>query len=124
MLMSTLSIVLQSLLSLIFLMAGGSKLGGVKQQVESFDHLGLPQWFRTVTGLVQYIGVAGLIAGFWYPGLAAWAGIWLGFTMLMAVLAHVKAKDPIGKALPALVLGVLAIVVVIINAGELQHPFS
>jgi putative oxidoreductase len=122
--MSILSIILQSLLILIFLFAGGSKLGGAKQQVEAFRHLGLPQWFRVVTGLVQYIGAAGLIAGFWYQGTAAWAGLWLGFTMLMGALAHLRAKDSFAKAVPALVLAVIAVAIVLINAGDLGHPFS
>lgn len=117
------SIILQSLLILAFLMAGGSKIAGAKIQVEAFKHLGLPQWFRVFTGLCQYVGVAGLIIGFWYPGMTAWAGIWLGIMMLLACLAHLKIKDPIGKVIPAFVLAVIAIVLIFINADGLRHPF-
>lgn len=39
--MSIVSIILQSLLILVFLMAGGSKITGAKMQVEAFKHLGL-----------------------------------------------------------------------------------
>ncbi|GAA3407780.1 DoxX family protein [Paenibacillus hodogayensis] len=122
--MTIVSIVLQSLLALLFLAAGGSKLGGAKQQVESFRHLGLPQWFRVITGLVQYIGVAGLIAGYFFPGLAGWAGLWLGVTMIGACLAHIRAKDPIGKSLPAFVIAVIAIVVFILNINAMANPFA
>ncbi|WP_274649604.1 DoxX family protein [Paenibacillus humicola] len=122
--MTILSAVLQSLLILAFLFAGSSKLAGVKHQVESFAHLGLPQWFRVVTGLVQYIGVAALVIGFWHPGMAAWAGIWLGITMLLACAAHFKAGDSALRAVPAFVLAVIAVVLVCLNAGDVGHPFS
>lgn len=117
--MTILSIVLQCLLILVFLLAGGSKIAGAKVQVEAFNHLGLPQWFRVVTGLVQYIGVAGLIIGFWYPWAVALAGIWLGITMLLGAMAHFKVKDPAAKAMPAMVLAVIAIVLVFINANAI-----
>lgn len=114
------SIILQSLLILAFLLAGASKIAGAKIQVEAFKHLGLPQWFRVFTGLCQYAGVAGLIVGFWYPGVTAWAGIWFGIMMLLACLAHLRVKDPIGKATPAFVLAVVAIVLLFINADALR----
>ncbi|MED1791377.1 DoxX family protein [Brevibacillus nitrificans] len=122
--MTTLSIIIQSLLILIFLLAGGSKLVGAKVQVEAFNHLGLPQWFRVVTGLVQYIGVTGLIIGFWHPWVTAWAGVWLGITMFFGCIAHLKVKDPVSKTMPAFVLGVLAIVLVLIHAEGIRYPFS
>lgn len=117
------SIFIKSLLILAFLMAGGSKIVGAKVQVEAFKHLGLPQWFRVITGLCQYVGVAGLIIGFWYPGMTAWAGIWLGVMMLLACLAHLKVHDPIGKVIPALVLAVISFVLLFINVDGLLHPF-
>ena len=116
--------VLQSLLILLFLLVGGSKLAGTKQQVEAFQHLGLPQWFRVVTGIVQWIGAAGLIAGYWYPGLVAWAGLWLAVTMLLGFLAHLRAYDPIGKAMPALVLAIVAAVLVFAHADGLLNPLA
>jgi len=122
--MSTLSIILQCLLIIIFILAGGSKIAGAKVQIDAFNHLGLPQWFRVVTGLVQYVGVAGLIIGFWQPWAVAWAGAWLGITMLCGALAHLKVKDPISKTIPALVLAVIAIVLLFIHTDEIRYPFS
>lgn len=122
--MTIVSIILQCLLILIFILAGGSKIAGAKVQVEAFNHLGLPQWFRVITGLVQYVGVAGLIIGFWHPWATAWAGVWLGITMLFGCIAHLKVKDPISKTMPALVLAVIAIVLVFINADGIRYPFS
>jgi uncharacterized membrane protein YphA (DoxX/SURF4 family) len=122
--LSVLTIVLQSLLSLVFLMSGLSKIAGAKQQVESFTHLGLPQGFRVFTGLVQIVGVALLVIGYWDTGIAALGGLWLGVTMLGGVLAHLRARDSIGKALPAFVLAVLSLAITIINFEDLQNLFS
>ncbi|GGA24609.1 hypothetical protein GCM10010917_06850 [Paenibacillus physcomitrellae] len=96
---------------------------GVKTQIEAFKQLGLPQWFRIVTAIVQYIGVAGLIVGFWLPCIAGWSGVWLGITMLAAVFFHIKVKEPFSKAVPALVLALLALVLIWLNASSIPHPF-
>jgi hypothetical protein len=124
--MTVLSIVLQSLLVLYYLFSGVSKVAGVKYWADIFNHLGLPNWFRVVTGFVQLVGAVVLIIGYWYAEAVTWAGIWLGITMLLACLAHFRVKDPIGKTAPAFVFAVINIILIIINinAGDLLHPFS
>jgi putative oxidoreductase len=122
--LSVLSIVLQSLMTLVFLMSGSSKLAGVKQQVESFKHLGFPQGFRVFTGLVQIVGAALLVVGYWSTGIAELGGLWLGVIMLGAVLAHLRVKDSFGKLIPALVLAVLSLAITFIKFEDLQNLFS
>ena len=39
-------------LALAFGAAGAAKLAGVPQMVQIFDHIGIGQWFRCVTGIV------------------------------------------------------------------------
>lgn len=117
--MLIISIILQSFLILVFLITGTMKIAGNQQLIETFKHLNLPQWFRVVTGWVQVIGVAGLVIGFWNPAITALAGGWLAITMLGGVITHLRAKDPIGKVVPALVLAVLSIIVLFINYSEL-----
>ncbi|QGQ98929.1 DoxX family protein [Paenibacillus psychroresistens] len=119
--MDVLAIILEALLGLIFLMAGATKIFGVKMQVDSFKSLRLPQWFRVVTGLVQYVGVAGIIIGFWEPSWAAWAGIWLGFTMLCAVAAHIRVRHTFAMTFPAVILMLLAIVIALMHSSELVN---
>ena len=51
--------VLQVLLAAVFLIAGTTKLAGVQMQVETFDKLGVGQWFRYFTGSLEVI--AGLM---------------------------------------------------------------
>lgn len=121
--MSVLSIVLLSLLTLYYLFSGVAKIAGAKYWIEKFKHLKLPQWFRVFTGFVQLVGAAVLIIGFWFAEAAVWAGIWLGITMLLACLAHIRVKDSIGETAPALVFAVMNFALIIINADNMLHPF-
>src|SRR5258706_10309073 len=43
----------QVALALMFLMAGGSKLAGAPAMVSLFDQIGVGQWFRYVTGIIE-----------------------------------------------------------------------
>lgn len=68
---------LQILLAAAFLAAGLSKLTDVSAMVELFDAVGLGQWFRYVTGVVE---VAGAFSS-WYLALRSreplfWAPPW------------------------------------------------
>ena len=97
--------IVQGLLTLAFVAAGLAKLAGAEQMVQVFETVGFGQWFRYVTGLIE-IGGAVLL---WVPGMQlVGAGLLLA-TMVGAVIAHLTVLGP--TALPALVLGVLAAVV-------------
>jgi uncharacterized membrane protein YphA (DoxX/SURF4 family) len=117
-------VILQSFLLVSMTFGGGSKLAGAKSFVEMFDSIRLPQWFRVVTGLVQLAGAAGLVIGYWNPEVAAWAGIWIGITMLVAGLSHIRVKQPIGQAIPAFVITLIAAALVVVHAYGMPHPFS
>ena len=45
--------IVQLALAGMFLLAGGSKLLGVPAMVALFDAIGIGQWFRYVTGLIE-----------------------------------------------------------------------
>lgn len=113
--MNIVFIVLQSFLLVAMAFGGASKLAGGKNFVEMFDSLRLPQWFRVVTGVVQLAGAAGLVIGYWDREIAMWAGIWLGMTMLVACLSHVRVKHPAGQAVPAIVLTLVAAALVVVQ---------
>ncbi|RED59381.1 DoxX family protein [Cohnella lupini] len=120
--MHIVSIVIQSWLLLWMTFQAVSKIAGAKIQVDLFESIRLPQWFRVVTGIVQLICCAGLVIGYWYPGIAAWAGIGLGVMMVFAALSHFRVKEPAAKAVPALVTFVLAAAVLILFAEEMANP--
>ncbi|MBM7553975.1 DoxX family protein [Thalassobacillus pellis] len=116
-------VIFQSFLLLSMSVAGVSKLAGEKNQVKLFESIELPQWFRVVTGFVQIVGAAGLLIGYWYPVAAAWAGIWIGITMLLASLSHFRVKHPFGNAVPAIVITLIAAILVAVYAYGMQHSF-
>ncbi|MBD3918437.1 DoxX family protein [Paenibacillus sp. PR3] len=114
--MNIVFLILQSFLLVAMGFGGVTKITGSKNWVDIFDSLKLPQWFRVVTGVVQIAGAVGLVIGYWNRDIAAWAGIWLGITMLVAFLLHFRVKHPIGQAAPALLLTVISAALVLIQA--------
>lgn len=93
--------VLQALLAAAFFGAGGSKLAGVAQMVTLFDQIGVGQWFRYVTGLVEILGAVALLI----PRTTALGSALLGFTMACAVVTHLTLIG--GSPVPAIVLSAL-----------------
>ncbi|HEX4573771.1 MAG TPA: DoxX family protein [Gemmatimonadales bacterium] len=77
--------VIQIALAGMFLMAGGSKLFGAKDMVVLFDQVGVGQWFRYVTGLIE----AGAALALFVPSLAVFGALALVATMLCAVVAQI-----------------------------------
>ncbi|WP_199616308.1 DoxX family protein [Paenibacillus alkalitolerans] len=122
--MQIVSIVIQSWLLVWMSYMGVSKIVGQKHQVELFQTIQLPQWFRVVTGIVQLIGCAGLVIGYWYPRMAAWAGVWIGITMVLACLSHFRVKEPAVKSLPAFITLMLAVAVLILFVDEMPNPMT
>lgn len=105
----------KALLTAAFVAAGLAKLAGVQMMVDSFAALGLGQWFRYVTGVIE-VGAAVLL---WWPGRAAWGAGLLVCTMIGALLAHavVLGMDTAGGAV---VLGLLSALVLWDNRGQLR----
>ncbi|HEX7064887.1 MAG TPA: DoxX family protein [Bacillales bacterium] len=122
--MAVFSIVLHTFLVLYFVFTGVSKMMGAKYWMDMFNHLDLPQWFRVFTGIVQLIGAAGLIIGYWFAEAAAWGAIWLEMTMLLACVAHFRIKDSIAKTWPAFMFVVMILALIIINKNDFLHLFS
>ena len=104
---------LQGIIAAAFLAAGAAKLAGVPFMVDLFEQIGLGQWFRIVTGVVEIAGAVALLV----PGLASLGALWLGGTMVGAVITHVFVLHT--SPVPAIVLGVLNAVVVYLRRDEL-----
>jgi len=68
----------------MFLLAGGSKLAGAPAMVGLFDAIGVGQWFRYVTGLIEVGSAVALLV----PSLAPFGAIALVPTMAGAILTH------------------------------------
>ncbi len=53
--------ILAVVLALVFTLAGGVKLIGVPAMVAEFAQIGIGQWFRVVTGILEVTGAIGLL---------------------------------------------------------------
>ena len=104
---------LQGIIAVAFLAAGAAKLAAVPFMVDLFAQIGLGQWFRVVTGVVEIAGAVALLV----PGLASIGSLWLGATMVGAVATHLFVLHT-GPVL-AIVLGVLNALVVYLRRDEL-----
>lgn len=92
-------IAVKVLLTAAFVAAGVAKLIGAEMMVATFEAVGVGQWFRYVTGLIE-VGGAVLL---WVRGREAIGAALLLVTMVGAVLAHLLILGP--SAIPATVLG-------------------
>jgi putative oxidoreductase len=94
--------ILQAIVALAFLTAGGSKLAGAEPMVAVFDKIGFGQWFRYVTGLLEVTGAIGLFI----PRYAFYAAGLLMLVMAGAVFSHLTLLG--GSPLPPIVLLLLS----------------
>ena len=115
--MGVVAIVLQVVLGLAFVGAGGSKLAGAQQMIEDFDRFGYPRWFMYFTGAVEITGALGALVGIFVPGLAVFGGLLLAATMVGAVFTHIRMRDPVSKMVPPGVLLLLAVSVIVLVLG-------
>ena len=87
--------------------------GDAQSMAEEFRVYGLSDEVRKIVGALK-LSLAGLlIVGIWIPAVAVVAASCMAFLMLVAVVMHAKVSDPIKKAIPALCMMVLSLVVVL-----------
>jgi putative oxidoreductase len=101
----TASIVLwvcQALLVLVFLAAGLAKLAGAAEMVTAFENIGAGQWLRYFVGVVELVGVSGLLV----PRLVGLAALGLAGLMTGAMITNLVIDDFSLLALFLLVLSV------------------
>lgn len=119
--MDILVYVLQGVLAIMFLFAGLGKISGSQTHVDNFNHWRLPQWFRIVTGLVEFVGAAALIYGYKEYSWAAAGALILGITAIGGILTHLRVKDSFKQILPILILGIIAAVLFYLRYSELTN---
>jgi uncharacterized membrane protein YphA (DoxX/SURF4 family) len=97
--------VLQLAAAAIFLLAGSKKLMADPQMVAAFTTVGIGQWFRLLTGLLEVTGAIGLLV----PRLAAAAALMLACVMVGATIAHLTVLGGSPGLAIVLLLACLAI---------------
>ena len=104
---------LQIIVAAVFLAAAAAKLAGLPFMTRVFDQIGLGQWLRIVTSVLEIVGALALL----YPGTAALGGLWLGFAMLCAMVICVFVLH--SSPAPAAVLLALNALIVYLRRDEL-----
>jgi len=105
--------VVQIALAGMFLLAGGSKLLGAPPMAALFNTIGIGQWFRYVTGIIEVGAAVALLI----PGVAVFGAVALVLTMIGAILTELFVVGD--SAVPPAVLLVGAAVVIWARRSEL-----
>ena len=113
--MTILLIVLGALLCAAVTASALGKLRGMPQVVQTLTHVGLTPGQIRALGVVMLLGVLGIVAGIWVPMLGVLAALGLVLYFAGGVIAHLRVKDPIKDAAPALGLGVLSLIVLVLE---------
>ncbi len=91
------------LLTIVFLLSGGTKLAGSQMHIDNFLGWGYPDWFRLIVGTIEIVSALLLL----WPRSAPYAAAALTVTMVGAVGTHIVAGELSMAIVPA-ILGVLA----------------
>ena len=98
--------VLSGLVALVFIGAGGAKLAGAAVMVDLFAKVGLGQWLRYVTGLLEVGAGIGLLM----PRSAFYSAVLLALVMAGAFTAHVTVlgTSPAAPVVLFVLTGIIA----------------
>ncbi len=81
---STFAWILAVLLAVVFLYAGGAKLASNPGMVREFAQIGLSQWLRYCTGMLEVSGAVGVLV----PTLRFWAALLIAAVMAGATVTN------------------------------------
>ena len=105
--------VLTILLAYMFTLAGGVKLFGVPAMVQEFAQIGLGQWFRYLTGVLEVSGAIGLLV----PRLRFWAALQLAVIMVGATLTNLMVLR-----LPQMAVVTISLLALLLVLAWLRRP--
>jgi len=114
------TIVLAVVLAGAFFMFGAGKIADLTMMAEARHHLGIPAGIFKMVGVLEVLGAVGVLAGLHadLPLIGVLAGIGLVAMTIGAVFYHQKAGDSMKEWLPAVVVGSVAIIYVILRIGS------
>jgi len=88
---------------------------GVPMLVQQFEHIGLGQWFRYLTGVLEVGGGIAILV----PAFAPFAALLLGCVMIGAVATHLFIVG--GTAAPAIVLLLFCVLIAFADRAALAR---
>lgn len=107
---------IRAFLTLAFLAAGLAKLAGAQMMVDEFGLLGIGQWFRYATGIIEI----GSVILLWVPGRTAYGAALQGCVVVGALIAHIFVLG-MGTSQGVWVLGPLALIALYFNRAQIPQ---
>ena len=108
--------ILRLLMAALFLFASFMKLTGKPDMVAEFDTIGLGQWFRYLTGLLEVIGGIGILV----PSLSVFAAILLLVVDAGAFVAQVAVLHM--DWIHTIVIGAILATVIYLQREQISKP--
>jgi putative oxidoreductase len=98
--------ILSGFAGLLFIGVGGAKLAGAAAMVDLFAKIGLGQWLRYLTGLLEVAAGVGLLIS----RFAFYAAVLLAVVMAGAFIAHITVlgTSPAGPVVLFVLTGIIA----------------
>ncbi|HEX7537435.1 MAG TPA: DoxX family protein [Dermatophilaceae bacterium] len=101
--------ILAAMLVAAFAVLGSAKLAAVPAMRTRAEHVGFSVAAYRRIGVLEFLGVAGLVAGAAFPAVGALAGLGLLLLLGGAIMTHLRNGDGLRELAPAVVLGVVAL---------------
>lgn len=101
------------LLLITFAMAGGVKLAGNRAMIQEFAEIGLGQWFRYLTGILEVSGAIGLLI----PAVRFWAALQIAVVMIGATVANLTVLH-----LPQMAIATAVLLALTLALAWLRRP--
>jgi len=108
--------IVKGVLALLFLGAATAKIVGVPQMVAEFNMVGLGQWFRYFTALMEISGAVLLL----WPGRTAYGALVLACVCVGAFFAQALAIHM--DVVHTIVLAAIFLTIAYVHRGQLKLP--
>ena len=111
--------ILAGLMVVAFAAAGSAKLAAVPAMRVRAEHVGFSVAAYRRIGLLEVLGVLGLLVGAFVPIIGALAGAGLLMLLGGACIAHLRNGDGLREMAPAVVLGLVTVSFLLLVVGDL-----
>ena len=112
--------ILAGLLVVAFAAAGSAKLAAVPAMRARAAHVGFSVAAYRRIGLLEVLGVLGLLVGAFVPLIGVLAAAGLLMLLGGALVTHLRKGDGVREIAPALVLGLVTLTYLLIVVGDLR----
>jgi hypothetical protein len=104
-----------ALVALVMLASGAPKALGQRSAIERVVAVNYSAAAGRIIGFVEVAGAIGVLAGFIWPVIGLLAAAGCAALMAGAAVSHFRAGDGLVRALPAVVVGLLAAAVAVLH---------